>query len=690
MSNTLEVIETIFENDLERILRCRDNKTGETFINNIIFNQNLIKLVNIDVLNKLNSNIVSAYEDSERLYIISKDPEKLDQKSIREYVKQGLTLKEQFCLSEQLIELFISIFSCSDLLQFKILNEDNLTVDAHCNLKVNGTFKFSNEFDISDNFTFKNFGNLVHYIFSEEEIVDYNISDKVPPDISGIIVSSLVREYAEPKEIMKDFRNTPIYKMINCDGNKYDTIHNKKIHIDDEIDSEEVDDSEIIEVKDDDGNKNVAGIAVGAAVGVASSMIINSDGEDNVITDSGEKDLNNIVDENTDGEIKNIENTEFVSNAENIVKADNLDNTENTENTENIESTESIVDATDAAVIANMGNIVDVDNLENTENVENIADAENSEDNDYVEDINKHDSENFVSEGADTLEEIESEDNIDSEEDNVDYYLEEIDDETSKNAAVLGGATLAKTGNDEKDIEKENIFDDENIQKDKSSKSGNILIPIIVILLVLLASICILKSLYSDKDDEITDDDNAVITEETNDKTNEDENVDNSTDETDEITDDTGEENTEPDKTKFSSTFDENAIEDLSYEGVLASYEVKDGETYLVAKNEGEKRNSVLFSFIDFTGENSYMHDRQIEIIVDMLANDDCTAGLNVVLGSGEENNTKCCSIELLDNIWVKKTVTLDVNDFDNVTLYLELEPGQEIWIKTITLNMAK
>ncbi len=217
MDSNLEIIKSLYENECQRIVECKDNKTGETFIYNTIFNQKLIKLIDINILSSIKSNIVKCNKTQDRLYIVTKPHELNNQKNLKEYIEtNNLTLKQQFIITEQLINLFIEIYNATDLLQFKILSFDNLSVSEDDTLYVNGYFEFKDEYDLSDNFSYKSIGNIIHYLFSKEDIVDYNISDTIPPDILKIIVKCLTREYFHPKDILKEFSNSPIYSIINC------------------------------------------------------------------------------------------------------------------------------------------------------------------------------------------------------------------------------------------------------------------------------------------------------------------------------------------------------------------------------------------------------------------------------------------------------------------------------------------
>lgn len=227
MDSNLEIIKVLFENNCQRIVECKNIKTNEKYIYNTIINQNLIKLIDIVALNNLKSNILKCYKTQDRLYIVTRPHKENNQFLLKEYIdKNELTLKQQFMITEQLINIFIEIYNTTDLLQYKIINFKNLSIDNNNTIYVNGYFEFKDEFDLSDNFSYKNIGHIIHYLFSKEEIIDYNISDKIPPDILKIIVKCLTREYFHPKDLLKEFKGSPIYDLIICKTNVCNTVPN--------------------------------------------------------------------------------------------------------------------------------------------------------------------------------------------------------------------------------------------------------------------------------------------------------------------------------------------------------------------------------------------------------------------------------------------------------------------------------
>lgn len=213
MNNNYKIIRTIFENVFQRVLECKDNDTGDIFYSNIITSQKVINLINLEELKKIPSNILECYNTEDRIYIYTK-PFTTEYKGFREHLANTLTLKQQFNLSENVISLAQNIFNMTDVVQQKILDIDKLYVDANNNVFVNCNLIFEQEYDIADNETFKRLGNMIHFTFSGLEIIDYNISDTIPPDILKIIVRCLTREYIFPNDVIAEMKNSPIYVMM--------------------------------------------------------------------------------------------------------------------------------------------------------------------------------------------------------------------------------------------------------------------------------------------------------------------------------------------------------------------------------------------------------------------------------------------------------------------------------------------
>ena len=214
MNNNYEIVQTISENVFQRLMKCR-GENGEIFYNNVITGSGLMKLIDTDKLKRLPTNIIECYRTGDRIYIMT---EEMDLNSLRDYAAEGkLTFRQQFALSRAVMELADDIYGMSDVVQQKILDFDNLKVDKDGNICINCTFEFEQDYDISENETFKRLSNIIHYIFAGIEIVDYNISDSIPPDVLKIVVRCLTKEYMHPRDALNELIKSPIYNMMNLD-----------------------------------------------------------------------------------------------------------------------------------------------------------------------------------------------------------------------------------------------------------------------------------------------------------------------------------------------------------------------------------------------------------------------------------------------------------------------------------------
>jgi len=213
MNNNYKIIRTIYENVFQRILECKDDDTGAIFYSNIITSKKVINLINVKDLKKISSNILECYNTEDRIYIFTKSLE-IDCRKLIDLANSNLTMKQQFSLAEKSINLASNIYNMTDVVQQKILDLDRLYIDENNDLIVDCNLIFEQEYDIADNETFKRLGNIIHMIFSGTEIIDYNISDTIPPDILKIIVRCLTREYVFPNDALVELKSSPIFNMI--------------------------------------------------------------------------------------------------------------------------------------------------------------------------------------------------------------------------------------------------------------------------------------------------------------------------------------------------------------------------------------------------------------------------------------------------------------------------------------------
>ena len=193
-------------------MECRDKETEKVFINNIIFNSSLIQLIEEEKIKNIFSTVIDTYQTDDRLYIFS---EPCNYEKFTDYIKNNdLTLKKQFDITEQVINLGTKIFNMTDILQYSIMKYENLCL-CDGKLCTNNIIMFDQPYDINENITMKRIGDIIHYIFSKETINDYDVSDELPPDILKIVVRCLTNEYDTPDEALADLHKSQIYTLIN-------------------------------------------------------------------------------------------------------------------------------------------------------------------------------------------------------------------------------------------------------------------------------------------------------------------------------------------------------------------------------------------------------------------------------------------------------------------------------------------
>ena len=562
MESNLEIIKSLYENECQRIVECKDIKTGETFIYNTIFNQMLIKLIDINTLNSIKSNIVKCYKTQDRLYIVTKPHELNNQKILKDYIDtNNLTLKQQFCITQQLINLFIDIYNATDLLQHKILCFNNLSISEDDTLFVNGYFEFKDEYDLSDNYSYKNIGNIIHYLFSKEDIVDYNISDTIPPDILKIIVKCLTREYFHPKDILKEFENSPIYSIINC---KTDAPVTK------------------------------------AKLSDLSAIVVN------------------------ENKSENSQNQEMISNK--------INNEESSTELSGEETNSDILEDND--ILAESKNFVDGDSSNTIENT----------------------TENL---------------NI------IDIYLNNSIDDKAKNDIIV----------DDKD-------------DSKFGKAMKYIIPLFIVAFVTVISILLIKSLYNKEDvdsDNIISDQSKNPNKDDSNNTNSENNTDGDTSKDDESSSNNNKDQSQLDSenSEFKLYLNDELIKKIGYTGktaVIDTENYNEGTSSLLVENDTDESVKVLFAVIDFTNEKlSYMKNNQVGIAAKFKSLKDVDAKLVVEAYMNDKlsaNNSG--KVQIFDDIWSQKEITINVGDIERVNLYIEFAGENKVWIDTLSIDILK
>jgi len=206
-----EVEKIIYESNFQRILLCK-NKNDELFYNNIILRERLIELVDNDYYPSESDNIIAVEETEDRLYIYSKH---IELKKLTEFITgKNLTYRERVKLTENLILKFKELEKYSDIQTQSMIKEDNLLIDENSNIIFRNLLIFDQDYDIEESTLMKTTSNYIHYIFAGDFIKEFNISEKIPPDIKKIIIRASSKEYLNIEELLASFKQSPTYSLI--------------------------------------------------------------------------------------------------------------------------------------------------------------------------------------------------------------------------------------------------------------------------------------------------------------------------------------------------------------------------------------------------------------------------------------------------------------------------------------------
>lgn len=660
MESNFEYVKTLYENECQRIVKCKDIRNNQVYIYNTIINSNLIKLVDTNILSKIKSNILKVSKSADRIYIVSTPFDEENQTMLKDYImNNNLTLRSQFNLAEQLVRLFIDIYSTSDLLQYKIINYDNISVDKEENIICNGYLQFRDEFDLSDNFTYKSIGNMIHYIFSKEEIDDYDISENIPPDVLKIIVKCLTRDYFHPKDLLSELINCPIYGIINCDSTNPATISRLSLI-----------------------NKNVS---ENETVTLKTNNSISMDSIDptkkyNAELTNDKKDINstkhkgNYIDNNT------VINSALLGKAmyDNISKKveNDCELTNQDINDESVK--ESILEYNDELTNQNIG---DYDSELTKENI--------------LTDNNEISEENTVI----TNDELVS--------DNILNENNKLADENiiNNNDELVDENKISSKNNDnlvEKDSEKENVIDiyfnkkgsyeDKLLNGKNKPKHIKKIVIAVAILLVCGITLFLCKDLIFNNDKEtVKDNDNEIVHNGDNSEKDKDNSQNN------EEEDDDNSENSEGSNysDEVSDYISDDIINKYNYSGAVAK-EVKsdyyDGKTSLLVENEEDESKKVLFAIIDFSNENySYLLNKQFQMSAAFKSEKDLNVKLIIESYSGEKLvESKVDNFGVSNDLWTIKTTNRKVSGVNRINLYVQIEGSNRLWIDSVKAEIIK
>lgn len=206
-----DVKEVIYENSFQRISLCVNNENNNEFYNNIILSPRIIELLDIDLLVEVMPNILATGRNDDRVYIATPV---LDDITLTEYINSNnLTMRQQLDMTTNLLEGFKKVEVFEDLVQEAITDPDNiLVIDGK--IEFRNLLKFSQGYDISESMLVRQVGNYIHYIYTGEFINEFNVSEKLPPDIARLVVRCYSNQYLSISQVIDAFKSSSTYSLV--------------------------------------------------------------------------------------------------------------------------------------------------------------------------------------------------------------------------------------------------------------------------------------------------------------------------------------------------------------------------------------------------------------------------------------------------------------------------------------------
>ncbi|MDP3386413.1 MAG: hypothetical protein Q8S24_04190 [Eubacteriales bacterium] len=231
--NNYDVKEVVFENSYQRISLCVNNQNNTEFYNNIILSPRIIELLDIELLAEVMPDILATGRNDDRAYIAT--PVLLD-KTLTEHISANtLTMRQQLDLTTNLLEGFKKVEVFADLVQEAMTDPENvLVIDGR--IAFRNLLKFSQGYDISESLLVRQTGNYIHYIYAGEFINEFNISDRLPPDIARLVVRCYSNQYLNINQVLEAFKNSSTYSLVLV--TKGETPETGLLSDDDSIDAE--------------------------------------------------------------------------------------------------------------------------------------------------------------------------------------------------------------------------------------------------------------------------------------------------------------------------------------------------------------------------------------------------------------------------------------------------------------------
>lgn len=221
----LEELQVYLRNNIQEILICKHEDTEDLYLVNTIFDKDILEELDLEQLKKDIIGIEEIKNTDEGINIFTKY---YFHPSLKDTVNddEELSLEKQISYSNFILDKLLKLKHLPLSVLDSLFNSNHLLVDDKGELQMLGSIIINpkhEELAVQD--IFKRIGNILHIIFSGNEVTDGEIDEDIPPDIRKIITNCYNNHYFNYEEVASDFKGSSVYKLMNPESEEGHKVH---------------------------------------------------------------------------------------------------------------------------------------------------------------------------------------------------------------------------------------------------------------------------------------------------------------------------------------------------------------------------------------------------------------------------------------------------------------------------------
>ncbi|MTI68733.1 MAG: hypothetical protein FH751_00560 [Firmicutes bacterium] len=223
----LKVLDIYLENEFQKILICEDKQSNNKFLVNAITDKSKIEDIDFFNLNKKANIYYQVKETEDVLYLINKYNENIN---IKEYINNNsIKLSRQINFANFILDKLKLFMDLPIYITYSMLRYANFIVDSKGNINLLPLIVIDNNYlNVKQKDVFYGIGDKLSIVFSGFEINNNENKEDIPPDIKSIIGKCINNNYTTYEELVKDFRTSKLYRLVNPEVEESKRVHSMR------------------------------------------------------------------------------------------------------------------------------------------------------------------------------------------------------------------------------------------------------------------------------------------------------------------------------------------------------------------------------------------------------------------------------------------------------------------------------